>query len=195
MRLLSIIFALVMFLSSCSIVTKVPESLSNNIVTCEKTMSKSLALVWVFDEDTRKIDPEKKKSDDEIKKSYHEEKLLNTRCFEKVKTFDDENMAKDFDRIIRMKVKLQSPSGLEITGHAFWIFISASTLFLLPYFHTENIELTLEDSKTGFSRTYNFTMKYTAHISYFFNDWDFQSPIEKDYEIMNDFLNELKARP
>lgn len=189
-----IYFCVLMVLCSCSIVTVLPESLVDNKLSCEKPISKSVALIWVVGKSTRDMQLEKKALTDPLSQQI-EEKLTESKCFEKVSTFIDDSQVKDVDRIIRIRITSQSRSNWEMTGRTLWAFVSASTLFLLPYYDTEINEMTLDDSKTGRSISYEFKTKYSAHIIYFFEDWVLTAEAQKRYEIIFEFIKELKAKP
>ena len=189
-----ILFSVLLSVLSCVTATEKPEFLSNNALMCEKQISKSVALLQIHS-DADVIDDVKKNSEENNVTSPLEQRLQSTHCFDKVKIISDEKLAKDFDRTIKIQVKTKQFSGLKATGRIIWLFTSASTLFLLPYFHNDDYEVILTDSKTDFTKSYFLKSHSTVHVFYFFTDWTFG---DMSSEILNgifeDYFNDLKGK-
>ena len=183
-------------LASCATVISNPDSLSLKPLTCNKLIADKIGIIRLVDDDEKA--EEQKAFVKNTAPTAFEERMLNTHCFKEVKLLDDEGQLKDFDRNIKIKVNIIEKSNFETAKRALWIVASASTLFLLPYFGTENYELRLEDSKTGFKKFYNFKADHTMHMIFFFAPWDLKTGSnisnEKLADFMNDFLIELKAK-
>lgn len=197
MQKLLLLCAILVFLTSCRTVTIGAEVLSEKSLTCDKVISKSVAIVLIRNDGTYYDHPENKTSQAEEQYIFLplEKRLINAHCFEKVKIFRNESLAKDFDRIIKIQIKTETFSNLEMTGRAFWMFASASTLFIMPYSGSESYDLIFEDSVTEFKKLYPLKTDYTAHIFYFFREWNlFGPPTDVINGVIDDFFNELKAK-
>ena len=191
-----ILLVSIIALSSCTTIIVNTDSFSPNSLTCSKVIADKLGIIRLIDDDDKA--EEQKTFVNNPTDGLLEEKFLNTHCFKEVKFLKSEAQIKDFDRIIKIKVNIVEKSNFQTAKRALWILGSASTLFLIPYFGTENYELRIEDSKTGFKKFYNFTADQTMHMIYFFSAWDIKTgsniPNEKIGDFINDFFIELKAK-
>lgn len=188
--LMSVLFGI----SSCVTVTEKPELISNNSLICEQPISKTVAILRKSS-DTDTPNEVKKTSKESNVPSLLEQHLQSTHCFDKVKILSEEKDAKDFERTIKIQIKPNQLSFLKATGHIVWMFTSASTLFLLPYFNNTNFEVTLTDSKTGFTKSYFLKSRSTVHIFYFFTDWTLDELSSEIIEgIFEDYFSELKGQ-
>lgn len=197
MQKLLLFCGILISLTSCRTVTTGTEFLSEKSLICDKVISKNVAFVLTRTDGIHYEHPENKTSQTEKESVFLplENHLINTHCFKKVKIFKDERLTKDFDRIIKIQIKTDSFSNPETTGRAIWAFASASTLFILPYFGSESYEIILEDSITEFKKSYHLKTNYTAHIFYFFREWNLFGPTsDESNRVIDDFLNELKAK-
>ena len=185
----------IFFLLSCVTVTIPPASISNTTLSCNKLISKNVALVFQSQNSEQDGYLANKFLTETDAVSPFEKRFLNTRCFEKVKVLKSESLAKDFDRIIHIQLAEESRTTLAIAGSAVWLFASASTLFLLPYYQTDQHVVVLEDSRTMFKKTYELKSDSTFHLFYFFKDWNvFTTSSDITNAIFDDFFNELKAK-
>lgn len=189
-----ILLSVLLSVLSCVTVTEKPEFLSNKALMCEKVISKSVALLQI-QSDVDVTDEVKKTSEGNNVTSPLEQRLQSTRCFDIVKFISDEKLAKDFERTIKIQVKTKQFSGLKTTGRIIWLFTSASTLFLLPYFHNDNYEVILTDSKTDFTKSYFFKSHSVVHVFYFFTDWTLDDMSSEIFiGIFEDYFNDLKGK-